>query len=111
MQPPRFERRRAFASRRALLIGLLTIAVMGVALAWRARIEPDSRAFSSVAVLPFATDNAAEDFVADGLTESVINSLSLLHGLRVTPRATAFRYKSPKLTRRGLAMNWVRKLS
>jgi len=97
VQPSLAERWRGFAPRRALLIGLVAVAVIGVALAWRARIEPDARAFSSVAVLPFATDNAAEDFIADGLTESVINSLSLLHGLRVTPRATAFRYKRPEI--------------
>ena len=98
MQPPRVERWRASASRRALLIGLPTLAVIGVGLAaWRARTESESRAFSSVAVLPFTTEDAAEDFVADGLTESVINSLSLMHGLHVTPRATAFHYKSPEV--------------
>lgn len=93
VQPRVFERWPGFTSRRAWLIGLLTVVVIGAALAWRARIEPDARAFGSVAVLPFVTDNVEEDFIADGLTESVINSLSLLHSLRVTPRATAFRYK------------------
>ncbi len=33
------------------------------------------------------------EHVADGITESIINSLSQLSGLRVVPRSLAFRYK------------------
>ena len=49
----------------------------------------------SLAVLPFL--NAAADpqieYIADGITESIINSLSQLSGVRVIPRGVAFRYK------------------
>ena len=49
----------------------------------------------SVAVLPFV--NAAADpqieYLADGITESIINSLSQLNGIRVVPRSLVFRYK------------------
>ena len=49
----------------------------------------------SLAVLPFVNAGAdpATEFLTDGITESIINSLSQLPGLRVIPRALAFRYK------------------
>jgi len=54
--------------------------------------KPQSKA---VAVLPFEnlTGDADADYLCDGLTESVINSLSQLPKLRVVPRSTVFRYK------------------
>jgi len=49
----------------------------------------------SLAVLPFlnASGDQTLEHVADGITESIINSLSQLSGLRVVPRSLAFRYK------------------
>lgn len=52
----------------------------------------------SLAVLPFA--NACADsqmeYLSDGITESIINSLSQLPQLRVMARSTVFRYKGKK---------------
>jgi DNA-binding SARP family transcriptional activator/TolB-like protein len=50
----------------------------------------------SIAVLPFtnATGDAEVDYLSDGLSESLINSLSQIPNLRVIARTTAFRYKS-----------------
>jgi eukaryotic-like serine/threonine-protein kinase len=49
----------------------------------------------SLAILPLA--NAGNDpgmeYLSDGITESIINSLSQLPQLRVVPRSTVFRYK------------------
>jgi serine/threonine protein kinase len=49
----------------------------------------------SLAVLPFvnAGANPQLEHIADGITESIINSLSQLAGVRVVPRSLAFRYK------------------
>jgi TolB-like protein/predicted Ser/Thr protein kinase len=49
----------------------------------------------SVAVLPLAnaTSNSDMDYLADGITEGVINHLSRLPGLRVMARTTVFRYR------------------
>ncbi len=49
----------------------------------------------SVAVLPFEAGNADsdDDYLADGITESILNKLSRVSGLRVVPRSTVFRYK------------------
>jgi eukaryotic-like serine/threonine-protein kinase len=54
-----------------------------------------SRAIDSLAILPLVNDGAdAEmEYLGDGITESIINSLSQLPQLRVIPRSTVFRYK------------------
>lgn len=53
------------------------------------------KAIDSLAVLPFvnARDDAETEYLSDGITECIINSLSKLPKLRVVPRSTAFRYK------------------
>jgi eukaryotic-like serine/threonine-protein kinase len=54
-----------------------------------------SGAIESVAVLPLAnaTSNSEMDYLADGITEGVINHLSRFPGLRVMARSTVFRYR------------------
>ncbi len=68
----------------------------------RARItfreEPiaDGETIRTLAVLPFVNVNSdpALDYLSDGVTESIINSLSQLSPLRVLARSTVFRFKS-----------------
>jgi len=54
---------------------------------------------NSLAVLPF--DNGTADpnaeYLSDGLTESIINSISQLQNLRVVARNTVFRYKAKEV--------------
>src|SRR5262245_32564980 len=50
-------------------------------------------AINSVAVLPFANADPNTEYLSDGITESLINSLSQLSQLKVIARTTAFRYK------------------
>ncbi|MDQ3258612.1 MAG: serine/threonine-protein kinase, partial [Acidobacteriota bacterium] len=54
-----------------------------------------SKAIDSVAVLPFVNVGADPDteYLSDGITESIINSLSRLPTLKVMARGTVFRYK------------------
>lgn len=54
-----------------------------------------SSSIESVAVLPLAnaTSNSEMDYLADGITEGVINQLSRLPRLRVMARSTVFRYQ------------------
>ncbi|MEO6447161.1 MAG: protein kinase [Gemmatimonadaceae bacterium] len=49
----------------------------------------------SLAVLPFegAGVNADDEYLADGITESILNKLTKVSGLRVVPRSTVFRFK------------------
>ena len=50
---------------------------------------------SSMAVLPFSnvSGNPEMEYLSDGITETLINDLSQLPGVRVTARSLAFRYK------------------
>jgi serine/threonine protein kinase/tetratricopeptide (TPR) repeat protein len=60
-----------------------------------ARREP--RVASSIAVLPFvnATKDANNEYLSDGITETIIDTLSRLQHLRVMARSTVFRHKGP----------------
>ncbi len=53
------------------------------------------RGIKSLAILPFTNTSADPnmDYLSDGLTENIINSLSQLPKLRVLARSTVFRYK------------------
>ncbi len=53
------------------------------------------KAIDSLAVLPLVNggNDAETEYLADGITECIINSLSKLPKLRVVPRSTVFRYK------------------
>jgi serine/threonine-protein kinase len=72
----------------------------------------ESVAIDSVAVLPFSTATATPDaeYLSDGITESVINSLAQLPQLRVVARSTVFRhrgYSDPLEVGRGLGVKSV----
>ena len=79
----------------AALIALLVLAAAaaGLGLYWRA--QNTEVAIDSIAVLPFANQNRTEEteYLADGLTESIINNLTQLPNLRVIARSSVFRYK------------------
>jgi serine/threonine protein kinase/Flp pilus assembly protein TadD len=68
---------------------LVTLAVAGYWLNHR------SGDIDSIAILPFANATASSDaeYLSDGITESIINSLSQLPNLRVSARSLVFRYK------------------
>ena len=53
------------------------------------------KAIDSLAVLPFenASGDAANDYLSEGITETIINSLSKLAKIRVAPRGVVSRYK------------------
>jgi eukaryotic-like serine/threonine-protein kinase len=84
-------------SRRARLTMLsagLAVAALAVTLAIL-RGHPRRGPIDSIGVLPFANgsrDPNAE-YLSDGITESLINSLSRLQELRVAARSTVFHYK------------------
>ena len=58
-----------------------------------------SPAINSVAILPFVNDSndPNAEYLSDGLTESIINSLSQLPNLKVMSRNAAFRFKGSNL--------------
>jgi TolB-like protein/Tfp pilus assembly protein PilF len=68
---------------------------------------------NSLAVLPLAnaSTNPETEYLSDGITESIINSLSKLPQLRVMARSTVFRYKNrevdPQQVGQGLGVKTV----
>ena len=56
-------------------------------------------AIESLAVLPFNSMSGDTDseYLSDGITESIINKLAGLSGLRVVPRSVVFRYKGKSI--------------
>ena len=85
-EPSRLSRRRVTW----VLAGLSATALAVIA---GARLLGRQAPYLSVAVLPFTVDGAPNTYLADGLVEGVINGLTRLRALRVTPRASAFRFK------------------
>ena len=61
---------------------------------------PDIKpAINSLAVLPFVNESGNSDveYLSDGMTDSLINSLSQLPNLSVKARSTVFRYKGKEI--------------
>ena len=56
------------------------------------RPEVPSTADTSVAVLPLRGDGADQDYITDGLTDDLIDTLSMTGGLRVRSRGMVARY-------------------
>ncbi|HEX4945769.1 MAG TPA: tetratricopeptide repeat protein [Blastocatellia bacterium] len=85
--------RRSPYQRPAFLLGIFGLLLLASVGLYRLYLgfKPAPR-IESLAVLPFSAEPQTE-YLADGITESLINNLSRLSHLRVTARATAFSYK------------------
>jgi len=77
------------------VIGLIVIGFGAVAISRYLRVKENAVAIESIAVLPFVNQNNDQniEWVSDGLTESIINSLTQLPNLKVIARSSVFRYK------------------
>lgn len=76
----------------------ITLALLLVAIAIAALMfyfARNAAAIDSIAVLPLVNDgnDPNTEYLSDGISEALINSLTELRQLRVVARATAFRYK------------------
>jgi TolB-like protein/Tfp pilus assembly protein PilF len=88
--------------RRVLIAGVLLIAaVVGVA-GYFYVTRKDKAAIQSIAVMPFVNEggNAEVEYLADGMTETLISSLSQLPHLNVKARSSVFRYKGKEMDAR-----------
>ena len=70
-------------------------AVSGPPVAAAPRSQQLSKTIDSLAVLPFVnlSGDSEMEYLSDGITDTLINSLSQLRKLRVVPRSLTFRYK------------------
>ncbi len=78
------------------LIVLLAIAVASF---WYWRSHSSAPQIGSIAVIPFSTvaGSADSDFLSDGITESLIDSLTHVPDLKVKSRNSVFRYKGKEV--------------
>jgi len=82
----------------SIIVTVVLIAVVAAASAifvgsYRSRNRANS--IQSIAVMPFVNEggNADLEYLSDGMTETLISSLSQLPSLNVKPRSSVFRYK------------------
>jgi len=86
-------------SRRNMIIGgvlgLLLVGVFAITGYWL-YARGSSKQIESIAVLPFVNEGGNPDveYLSDGMTESLISSLSELPNLSVKARSSVFRYKN-----------------
>jgi serine/threonine protein kinase/tetratricopeptide (TPR) repeat protein len=77
-------------------IGVTAILVIATAAGFYfMRAKADTKKITSLAVLPFvnATADPGNEYLSDGLTESLISTLSQLPDLKVLARSTVFKFK------------------
>jgi serine/threonine-protein kinase len=88
--------------KRSLTVALavLLLAAVGFGYWFSARRASNATQIESIAVLPFvdASGNSDIEYLSDGLTESLITSLSQLPRLSVKARSTVFHYKGKDVT-------------
>ncbi len=83
--------------KRGIAIGLIVLflALIGVGYWLFGNRAAPAKQIESIAVMPFVNEsgNAEVDYLSDGMTETLISSLSQLPNLSVKARSTVFRYK------------------
>ena len=79
----------------AAVITLLVLIIGAVGLGFYLHARNTEVAIESIAVLPFEnrSNDADADYISDGITESINNSLTRLPNLKVIPHSVAFHYK------------------
>ncbi len=87
--------------KRGFVIGLMVLLLASIGLGYWFFSNRSSNAtqIESIAVLPFVNEsgNADNEYLSDGMTESLINSLSQLPNMKVIARSSAFRYKGKEI--------------
>jgi eukaryotic-like serine/threonine-protein kinase len=85
------------SSRKYAIVGVVAAILVAAAAGgfYFLRGKPQSQQIDSIAVLPFvnATDDPSNEYMTDGLTDSLIGALSQLPNMKVMARSTVFRYK------------------
>jgi len=79
----------------AVFIALLIFVSLAAGIGLYPYLRKTEAPIDSIAVLPFVNQNRAEEteYLADGLTESIINNLAQLPDLRVIARNSVFHFK------------------
>jgi serine/threonine protein kinase/Tfp pilus assembly protein PilF len=82
----------------ATVLVMLVVAALGYLLLFRGAPSAVSPEIKSVAVLPLEnlSGDPAQEYFADGITESLINNLARIRALKVISRTSVMRYKASR---------------
>ena len=88
----------------AVVLSVLLLAAIGLGY-WYFFYRSSNATIESIAVMPFVNEsgNADVEYLSDGMTESLINTLSQLPKLNVKARSSVFRYKGKETSLRQIA--------
>jgi len=82
------------------VLGVLLVTALGIGGYWLyGRGGGGANKIESIAVMPFVNESGNPDveYLSDGITETLIGSLSQLPNLNVKPRSSVFRYKGKEI--------------
>jgi len=100
-------RKRSVSTRRRMLVVLTALLAFSCLLGYLAYSRYSARQgnIASVAVLPFTnvSKDPELDYLADGLSESIINKLAGVQGLKVIARTSVSRYKADQVDAKAVA--------
>ena len=85
-------------------IGVLLVTALGFG-SYLYYVRNSTKQIDSIAVLPLVNESGNPDveYLSDGITESLINSLSQVPGLSVKARSSVFRYRAKDYDQRTMA--------
>ncbi len=87
---------------RGVIFGLIAFVILGIVIGGYLYFsrKTTTTTIQSIAVMPFVNEsgNADLEYLSDGMTETLINSLSQLPNLSVKARSTVFHYKGKGTT-------------
>ena len=78
-----------------IIVGIILLGAISAITYFGFLAKPTVRQIESIAVMPFVNEggNADVEYLSDGMTESLISSLSNVPNLNVKARSSVFRYK------------------
>src|SRR4029079_13870181 len=82
------------------IVAVLVLGAIAVGLFFYLRGRASASAIRSIAVMPFVNEsgNADVEYLSDGMTETLISSLSQIPNLSVKARSSVFFYKGKEIT-------------
>lgn len=93
--------------KRYLLVSFLLLVAIGLGGFFAYRYFAPTKQIESIAVMPFVNESGNPDFeyLSDGITESLINSLSQIPGISVKARSSVFTYKGRTVSTQQVAQD------
>jgi TolB-like protein/DNA-binding winged helix-turn-helix (wHTH) protein len=92
---PKFRRRAKHLIVTAVIVFAIALIIAALTLKrYRASSVLYAHPIESIAILPFETRDTNNEYLADGITDGIIRSLSGISGVRVIDRNSSFQYKN-----------------